>query len=163
MEDQSTSTVAPLLKRVTSLRNTRRSSEPSLFVARSKHLQLSLSDKRCETRRGSARHGRARLSTEKTPLRLLLPNRGKVFRRYSSCMEEIRYIAPSLRLFVPSSQTVCDLSFLPRTVLSTSSCKVLFPFARGVHSPTATISFLQCAYANLICIILRTDSVSIQI
>jgi hypothetical protein len=36
---------------------------------------------------GSARHGRARLGTEKTPLRLLLRNRGNVCRSYSSCME----------------------------------------------------------------------------
>jgi hypothetical protein len=58
-----------------------------LTVARSKLLQLSLSNKRGEARRGeakrgSARHGRAQLGTEKTLLRLLLRNRGNVFRSY---------------------------------------------------------------------------------
>jgi hypothetical protein len=44
--------------------------------------------RRGEARRGRrlSRNGRARLGTEKTPLRLLLRNRGNVFQCYSSCM-----------------------------------------------------------------------------
>jgi hypothetical protein len=56
---------------------------------------------RCATRQGSARFGSARfgsarlgsarLGTEKTPLRLLLRNRGIVFQCYSFCMAQIRH------------------------------------------------------------------------
>jgi hypothetical protein len=41
---------------------------------------------RGEARDDSSRHGRARLGTEKTPLRLLLRNCGNVFRCYNSCI-----------------------------------------------------------------------------
>jgi hypothetical protein len=57
-----------------------------LSLSNERHLVMGGEAGRGEARRDSARHGRARLGTKKTPLRLLLPNRGNVFRDYSSCM-----------------------------------------------------------------------------
>jgi hypothetical protein len=48
-------------------------------------------------------------------------------------MGRLSHTAPSLRLFVPSSLTVCHLSFLPWAVLATSVIGV----SRGDHSPSA--------------------------
>jgi hypothetical protein len=42
-------------------------------------------------KRGEAMSHSSRHDTEKTPLRLLLRNRGSVFRCYSSCMAQIRH------------------------------------------------------------------------
>jgi hypothetical protein len=47
--------------------------------------------RRCVTRHGTAELGSARHGTENTPLRLLLRNRGNVFRCYSSYMAQIRH------------------------------------------------------------------------
>jgi hypothetical protein len=77
---------------VASLRNTRKSRDPSPLLRRPSVYSCcqatseAMRDMAGGARREWARHGRARLGTEKTPLRLLLRNRGNVFRCYSSCM-----------------------------------------------------------------------------
>jgi hypothetical protein len=83
---------ASLLKRVTSLLT--RSRDPSPLLRHPSVYSRCLATneaRRCEAMRdssrlGSARLGSSRLSTDKIPLSLLLRNRGRVFRCYSSCM-----------------------------------------------------------------------------
>jgi hypothetical protein len=43
------------------------------------------------------------------------------------CLQHIRHIAPSLRLFIPNSLTMCHRSFLPRFLFVTSPCGSVFP------------------------------------
>jgi hypothetical protein len=79
------------------------------------------------------------LTPQKHCFLLLLRNR-RVYRGTAyELPEQIRYIAPSLRLFTPNSLTVCHLSFLLKFLpLIASSCKLFFSLSRGVHSPTTT-------------------------
>jgi hypothetical protein len=84
------STVASLLKLVTSLLT--RSRDPSPLLCHSSVYSVAWQRarrgeaRRCGVRRHSAWHSRAQHGTEKTPLRLLLRNCGNVFRGYGSCM-----------------------------------------------------------------------------
>jgi hypothetical protein len=72
------------------------------------------------------RHGRARLGTEKTPLRLLLRNLGNVFEITVLAWSKYATLLSRLRLF---ARGLC-FQRLP------ASC--FFSFARDFHSPTAT-------------------------
>jgi hypothetical protein len=116
------SIVASLLKCVTSLLT--RSRDPSPLLRHSSVYSCCLATN--EARQCANCLGSAPFGMEKTLLRLLLCNRGSVFRCYHSFMVQIRHTAPSLRLFVPNSLMVCHLSFLPYAVLAMSVIGVIF-------------------------------------
>jgi hypothetical protein len=87
-----------------------------------------------QTRWGHATRCATRLGTEKTPLRLLLHNRGSVFRCYSFCMAQIRntiiiYFHISISKYYQYSQNRHDI--LSKRLLVRSS-------------PTTQLTFMQC-------------------
>jgi hypothetical protein len=107
-----------------------------------------------QTRRGDAQLFTARLGTEKTPLRLLLRNRGSVFRCYCSCTAYIRHNKfPTMQVFpgCRSSPARCCCHVGKDgvcVILQFSHCSLVLLQPGATHSAFVTFH-LFCIYGAI--------------